>query len=202
MTQIINFASRFASAFGMMPGNISKNLNDKGFGDVIKNELSSSISVYYIDKNSTFDEVSLYNLSNKEFKFGFGSMSNELSTYFATPPLLSLKKAKKLVKTIIDGSNSLVIERFGTEPYSITWRGLLIDMENHDFPLDKLKQLSEIFEANEIWSVSSEILNAVGVESVVIEDVSIDFIEGFQDTISYQFTMTQIEPLEYSLVKK
>jgi hypothetical protein len=93
-----------------------------------------------------------------------------------------------------------VIERYGTEPWEITWRGLLIDMENHNFPLQKIKEINEIFEHNGVWNVASEIFEAISVEAVYIRDVSVDFVEGFEDTVSYQFTMRSMKPLEYQLI--
>lgn len=199
---IINFAARMQAAFGISTVNVSSRLDDQGFGDVVKDESGGfDLAVYTIDKNSTFDEVLLYK-SDDDYLFGFKSISDDHSSVFATPPMLSLKRAKRLVVTPIDNSDVEVVERYGTEPWEITWRGLLIDMENHDFPLDKMRRINEIFEFDGIWNVASEILNNLNIQSVYIRDVAIDFVEGFQDTVSYQFIMRSVKPLEYQLIKK
>jgi hypothetical protein len=58
------------------------------------------------------------------------------------------------------------------------------------------------FEYNGVWNVASEILQANKIEAVYIRDISIDFVEGFTDTVSYQFTMRAIKPLEYQLINQ
>lgn len=196
---IINFAARMQSAFGISTTNVSSRLDSQGFGDVVKDESGFDLAVYTLDRDSTFDEVLLYR-DGEEYLFAFKSISDDYSGVFATPPMLSLKRAKKLVITPIDNSDVEVVERYGTEPWEITWRGLLIDMENHDFPLEKMKRINQIFEVNDQWDVASKILNDLGIRSVYIRDISIDFVEGFADTVSYQFTMRSIKPVEYQLI--
>lgn len=198
---IINFAARMQSAFGISTTSVSSRLDAQGFGDVVKDESGFDLAIYTMDKNSTFDEVLLYR-DGEEYLFAFKSINDDYSAVFATPPMLSLKRAKKLIITPIDNSDVEVVERYGTEPWEITWRGLLIDMENHDFPLEKMKQLNEIFEYDGVWNVASEILQANKIEAVYIRDISIDFVEGFTDTVSYQFTMRAIKPLEYQLINQ
>ena len=198
-----DFSGRYQAAFGFVTGNISSRLDDYGFGDIIKEQHDTSyeIAVYLWDKKSAFDEVLLYK-DSEEYLFAFRSLSEDYSEVFATPPMLSLKRAKKLVITPIDNSDIEVVERYATEPWEITWRGLLIDMENHEFPLEKMEQLNKIFEVNSVWNVASEILQAVGVEAIYIRDISIDFVEGFEDTIAYTLTTRSIRSLEYQLINE
>jgi len=195
---IFDFRGRFENAFGFMAGNVAARLIDGGFGDVLT-ENPGKLAVYSIDKSSTFDEVLLYR-DKEEYLFAYRSISDDYKDVFATPPMLSLKRAKKLVITPIDNSDVEVVERYGTEPWEVTWRGLLIDMENHEFPIDKMETLSKIFDVNGAWNVASEILKKVGIEAIYIKDISIDFVEGFEDTISYTLTTRQIKPLEYQLI--
>jgi len=193
-----DFTGRFQSAFGFSTGNVTSRLDESGFGEVVQDESGFNLAVYMADKSTTFDEVLLYR-NKEEYLFAYRSMTDG-SAVFATPPMLSLKRAKKLVITPIDNSDIEVVERYGTEPWEINWRGLLIDMENHEFPIDKMESLSKIFDVNGAWNVASEILQKVGVEAVYIKDISIDFVEGFEDTISYTLTIRQIKPLEYQLI--
>ncbi|MFV0378346.1 MAG: DUF6046 domain-containing protein [Mangrovibacterium sp.] len=121
---------------------------------------------------------------------------------FATPPMLTLRRAKRLVVSVIDNTDTEVVERFATEPWEITWRGLLIDMTEHEFPIDKLKSLNELFEVNSIWNVASEILRSVNVLAVYVKDIEISFVEGYEDTIAYTLTLRSIKPLEYQLLNQ
>lgn len=196
---IFDFTGRFQSAFGFSTGNVSSRLNESGFGEVVKDESGFDLAVYTLDKSTAFDEVLLYR-DKDEYLFAYRSISDDYTDVFATPPMLSLKRAKKLVITPIDNSDIEVVERYGTEPWEITWRGLLIDMENHEFPIDKMEKLNDIFEVNGAWNVASEILQKLGIAAIYIKDISIDFVEGFEDTISYTLTARQIKPLEYQLI--
>lgn len=197
---IIDFASRFKNAFGYMSNNVSRNLKNFGLMD---DGVDDMATVMLLDKDSVFDEVKLIG-NDVELLFAFRSIvdTDEYKDIFATPPLLSLKRAKKLTITPIDNSDIEVIERYATEPWQIEWRGLLIDMDNHNFPIDKMKQLNEVFEINDVWGVESEILQAVGVQSVYFCDISFEFVEGYEDTIAYTFTSRAIKPLEYQLINE
>lgn len=199
---IINFAARMQAAFGISTVNVSSRLDAQGFADVVKDDSGYDLAVYTMDKNSTFDEVILYRDNGEGYIFAYKSISNDYSGVFATPPMLSFKRSKKLVITPIDNSDVEVVERYGTEPYEITWRGLLIDMENHEFPSEKLKRINQIFEHNGVWNVASEIFENLDIQAVYIRDVAIDFVEGYQDTVSYQFTMRVIKRLAYKLIQK
>lgn len=198
----IDFAGRFQSAFGFITKSISSRLDKEGFGEVISsyhnNGFDMQSNVFVWSDETTFDEITLRNGSDR-YLFAFRPFSEQYAGVFATPPMLSLRRSKRLIITTIDNSDIEVVERFGTEPYEITWRGLLIDMENHEFPIDRLEQLNKIFEENIVWNVDSEILQAVGVAAVYFKDVQIDFVEGFEDTIAYTFTTRAILPLEYQL---
>jgi len=194
---IFDFSGRVQAAFGFVTAAASRVLYDKMFGESVKDS-QLKVDVYASGKDATFDEITLrYNTEN--YYFAYRSFSEDYSGIFATPPMLSMRRAKRLVITPIDNSDIEVIERYGTEPWEITWRGLLIDMENHEFPIDKLEAINKIFEANREWTVDSEILRKVGVETIYISDISIDFVEGFEDTIAYTMTTRALRSLEVQL---
>jgi len=195
---IFDFSGRVQAAFGFVTAAASRVLYDKMFGDVVK-ESNINVDVFLSGKEATFDEITLRYNNSESYYFAYRSFSDDYSNIFATPPMLSMKRAKKLIITPIDNSDIEVIERYGTEPWEITWRGLLIDMENHEFPIDKMEALNKIFEANREWTVDSEILRKVGVETIYIRDISIDFVEGFEDTIAYTMTTRAIRSQEVQL---
>ena len=199
-----DFTGRYMAAFGFVAASVAGRLGNELASIIMgDNELENKNAVYLWDKKTSFDHVLLYRDGEKgseEYRFSFQSITDDYSGVFATPPMLSLKRAKKLTITPIDNSDIIVVERYATEPYEISWRGLLIDMENHEFPLGKMEQMNKIFEVNGVWNVASEILQAVGIESIFIKDLSFDFVEGYEDTISYAMTTQSIRPLEYQLI--
>jgi hypothetical protein len=198
-----NFTDRYQSAFGFIPNQISQTLAATGWERALAQRRDSNFqaSVYVFDKNTHFDEIKLYN-DTEEYLFAYRELAEEYSSVFATPPIISLKRSKKLIITPIDNSDIEVIERFNTEPYQISFKGLLIDMEEHQFPLDKLEKLNRIFEVNSIWKVSSEILAAVNVLSLVIQDMNVEFVEGYEDTIAYNISARAVKTVEYQLINK
>jgi hypothetical protein len=202
-----DFTGRFMAAFGFVAASVAGRLGNELAG-IIRgdNELAGKNAVYLWDKKTSFDNVTLYRDNEggrEEYWFAFRSIRDDgMSSVFATPPMLSLKRSKKLTITPIDNSDIEVVERYATEPYEISWRGLLIDMENHEFPLGKMEQLNKVFEFNGVWNVASEILQAVGVEAIFIKDISFDFVEGYEDTISYTMTTRAMRPLEYQLINE
>lgn len=198
-----DFTGRYQTAFGFTPGHISNALIEAGFDRAIKQKHDTNFqaSVYVFDNNTHFDEVMLYNDSD-QYLFAYRELAEEYGEVFATPPIISLKRSKRLIITPIDNSDIEVIERFNTEPYQITLKGLLIDMEEHRFPLDKLETINDIFEVNSIWKVSSEILAAVRVDSIVIQDINIEFVEGYEDTIAYDITARATKSIEYQLINE
>lgn len=184
---LFDFTGRFNAAFGFVPGSL--------LGAAL--DAMSPLNVKGLGENAdTFDEVKLYR-GWEEYLFSFKAPGE--GSVLATPPFLSLKRSKTLVETEVDNSDIVVVERYGTKPYEIAWRGLLIDMDGHTFPLDKMEAIHKIFEVNAEWNVSSEILNALGIASLYIRSMSIDFVEGYEDTISYTFDARAIKPLEYQM---
>lgn len=187
-----SFTGRIRAAFGFVPGSLL------GLGL----DAALPLNVKAMGENSeTFDTVKLYN-GSESYVFAFKAISENYKDVFATPPMFSFRRSKNLTETNVDNSDIVVVERYGTEPYDINWRGLLIDMDTHIFPLDKMETLHNIFEVNKEWNVSSEILNRIGIKAIYIKDIGFDFVEGYEDTISYTLTTRAIKPLEYQLVKK
>lgn len=195
-----NLGDRYKTAFGFVAANMTNTLSDKEFEKEVEQPQNSQVFVW--DSKTKFDEVKLYR-DKIEFDFAFREIAEQYGSVFATPPMLSFSRKKKLVVTSIDFVDDIeVVERYNTEPYDIDWKGLLINMENHSFPGDKLKELNEIFKYNGIWNVSSEIFDALEITAVYIQDIQIDFVEGFEDTIAYSFKMRAIKDLEYQLLNQ
>jgi hypothetical protein len=206
-----DFTGRIMAAFGFIAGSYAgKKLNE--MANIIRRDDLNGNAVYVWDDKVTFDLVilrrdahddELDEITYLKFAFDESITSNyDHRNIFATPPMLSLKRAKKLIITPVDNDDIEVVERYTTEPWEITWRGLLIDMENHEFPLEKLENLNSAFEFNGVWNVDSEILQSVGVHAIFIKYISFDFVEGYEDTISYVMTTRAIRPLEYQLINE
>ena len=198
---IFDLASRFKAAFGFIAATTTARLINKGLADIYKTSNNHGFDVFAFDSESTFDDVTFYDKpGGTEYVFAYRSVSEENNSVFATPPMFRFRRSKKLVVSAIDNSDTEVVERFATNPWAITMKGLLIDMVNHNFPMDKLEKINTLFEANQIWNVSSEICDKLNIKAVYIKDIDISFIEGYEDTIAYTITAYSIKPLEYQLI--
>lgn len=202
-----DFTGRMQAAFGFIAGAGLARAGNKLARFILGDaRLSDKNSVFVWDDNAQFDEVVLrYAGANteglqKSYNFSFESINSDYSTIFATPPMMTFSRGKRLTITPIDNTDTEVIERYATEPYSIEWRGLLIDMENHNFPIDKMRELNKIFQHNDIFNVDSEICQALEIHSVFVQNLRLEFVEGYEDTISYTMTLRAIKPLEYQLL--
>ncbi|MFV0505887.1 MAG: DUF6046 domain-containing protein [Bacteroidales bacterium] len=202
---MIDVKSRLITAFGYFASvGLSRVSND---GLNVKKNPDDTYGLEGFDmqeSNMDEDEVELYlDDESKHYFFAYRSLGlASKKEVFATPPMLTFRRKKRLVVSVIDNTDTEVVERYGTEPWEITWKALLIDMENHVFPLDKMESINEMFEQNAIWNVSSVILGAVNVSAVYIKDVEISFVEGYEDTIAYTLTLRSIKPLSYQLVNQ
>ena len=99
----------------------------------------------------------------------------------------------------MDGSDSEVVECFGTKSWDITISGILVDLDEHSYPSERVQKLRELFEINDILEVlECKIMDDLNIQSLYIEKLDeLKFVEGFNDTISYKFTAHSIEPLEF-----
>jgi len=190
---IYDFSGRFLSAFGYVPGSL--------IGKAVDSYIPLNVEAMTDDPLFT-DQVELRYDAAHSYLFAFRTLAEEYANVFATPPMFSFNRSKKLIETQIDNSDMEVVERYATGAYEITWRGLLIDMENHRFPLDKMEKLNEIFEINGEWSVYSQLLNKLKIDTIYFKEVSIEPVEGYEDTVSYEFRTKAIKPVEWQLTQK
>lgn len=110
---------------------------------------------------------------------------------FEIPPLVDLSREKnisvtKISNAIVDGlelGGGEVIESMGNRAWDVTFRGLLIDMDNHKRPLNQMKALNEIVKVNDVLECrDSKVFNALGIDRIYIKRLSFPPLEGFQDT--------------------
>jgi hypothetical protein len=194
----INFSARFQMAFGYVTEKVSVTLQKNRYDEVLQDE-KMNMPAYMSVNSATFDELTLTR-AGRTYLFAYRNLSEEYAGVFSTPPMIDLSRKKNFTITNVDNVNDIeIVERYNTEPWSMNLKGLLIDMENHEFPLQKLKELNEIFEVNEPWDVGSEILRAVGVNSLYIQDIKIGFVQGFEDTVSYDINARSMIPYSYQL---
>lgn len=206
--KIIDLGSRFQQAFGFISNNQAESLQRANFSDSIANA-----EVYLKDTRSSFEEITLVRKSNNQvisFRFGYMGFIEQDDNVFAPPVICSFKHAKRIGQTIVsvnsDSGDELeygeVVENYGRKPVGITIRGVLIDMQNHKYPSDRLKRLMELFYYNGTWEVEGQIFRDHKIKSIYFTEMEDAGVQGFEDTWSFTIEAQSIKPVEYFFKSK
>lgn len=143
--------------------------------------------------------VSGSSADGKTYEFRNGILTDAVAGILAPPPMLTFERKKNIITTKVDGSDAVIVESFGLEPWTITIDGILVDLQNHQYPASELRQLREMFETNttyEVWDC--DILADLGVEQMYFEKVAdLKVLEDYQDTVKYKLTAHSIKPVEF-----
>ncbi|AZB17577.1 hypothetical protein EG352_07260 [Chryseobacterium indologenes] len=194
---VINLAARYAAAFGIMA------INNKINQAVINREENKYNIEIYEDYDPAFEEVTMsYGSNDDKVSLKFAKMlegSGDGSIY-APPLMMNFSREKNLIETQVSGSDMVVIERWGTKPWNIDIRGILVDIENRKYPTEQVKKLCKFFENNSTIAVIGEQFLEKDITSIYLKDVSITSVEGFQDTLQFTLSASSINEVTFSLI--
>lgn len=191
-TIVIDLTARYAAAFGITA--ISNKINQA----VITKEDNDYNFDFYGNFNKAFDEVS-FEYDGETLNF-WEALNGDNSGVFAPPLMLNFSREKKLIETEINGSENVVVERWGTKPWQIDIRGILIDLENRWYPEEKISQLNKFFEHNDIIKTIGTQFFDKGIDSMYLKSVSITPVEGFADTVRFSLSARSIKEITYNLI--
>ncbi|MBE7687410.1 DUF6046 domain-containing protein [Tenacibaculum finnmarkense] len=189
---VINLAARYAAAFGAVA--ISKLLNK---AILIKEDNKYDVE-FYNDACSDAENIT-FKYAGEELLFGEMLTGKNTNTY-APPLMVSFSREKNLIETEASGSDSVVVERWGTKPWSIDIRGILIDVDNREYPSYKIDLLARFFEHNDIIEVYGEQFYDKDIDSIYLTAISITPVEGFADTVQISLSAKSIKGVNYTLL--
>lgn len=197
MSILLDIGSRLQSAGFFVPGFVNTVQPIPG-GQYIPYTNAPKL---YVQNNIAFEDLELkYGDKLLNFKNTVLTKGGSLGNIFAPPPMLSWSKSVNVEVTVIDGTDAEVVERFGAGQWDIMFEGVLVDMENHEFPIGKLAEIREFFEIADAKDVTSEILNdGLNVKSIWFKTFSGSGVAGFADTIRYSIPARSIVPVEFYL---
>lgn len=203
--KIIDLGARLQAAFGYVSANISKELQHAGF----TKELQSA-DVFVRDTKTSFENLTIKQSFLLQFKFGYAGFINQQEKFFAPPPMLTFRKRKRIEVTNVDGAGDgndvnkagEVVENYGHESWNITIQGLLIDMDNHNYPSEKVKELIGMFESDAPWIVESQLFQDHQINTIYFTEVESAGIQGFEDTWSFTLQARSIKPVEFAFAKQ
>lgn len=195
---VINLAARYAAAFGIMA--VSNKINQ---AVVTREENQYNVDVYE-DFDPDFEAVTMSYRSgdqNIELKFAKMLESSGDGSIYAPPLMMGFSREKNLIETEVSGGDAVVIERWGTKPWQIDIRGILIDVENRRYPTDKVDALCRFFENNSVIAVTGQQFIEKNIKSIYLKSVSITAVEGYQDTLQFSLTASSINEVNFTLIK-
>lgn len=180
------YASDAAISVGLGRANIA----------LIKNRIGGNV---FVDDCSFADLTLRDSESGKCYEFANGLLNEAATGILAPPPMLTFDRGKNIVTSSVDGSDNVVIESFGCKPWKIVLEGILVDMENHQYPRAKMQEFREMFEVNNSFEVfDCDILADLGIENIYFESIdSLEVLKDYQDTVKYKLTARSIKPVEF-----
>lgn len=195
MTVTINLKDRYRAAFGSMA-----TATQPSAATVSKEGKKYTLELYQ-NQSEDYEEMS-FEFDGKKVEFASIPFlnSSQNSNILAPPPLLFFSREKKHIVTEINGSDDEVVERWKTKQYNIRMRGILVDLENHHYPEDKITELNDFFEYNGVVDVSGTQFFDKSISSVYINSLSLNGVVGFPDTIQFTMTLRAIKPVGFTLL--
>ncbi|MCM1034110.1 MAG: DUF6046 domain-containing protein [Paludibacter sp.] len=211
----IDITDRLFAAFGYAPsGKPKREVIQQGIAAAYASDAAISVGTgraniavikSRIGANMYVDECSYADLTLRNpkdgtvYEFRNGILSDAISGVLAPPPMMKFERDKNIVTTHVDGSDSVVIESFGLDAWKITLDGILVDMENHLYPREKMQKLRELFETNTSFEVyDCDILADLNIENIYFEKLtSLELLKDYQDTIKYSLVARSIKPVEF-----
>jgi hypothetical protein len=115
-------------------------------------------------------------------------LDEEYSYSFPFCPMVDLGRTKHIKTTDINDSDGEVVEMISNKPWSIRFRGLLVNMENHHYPYDQVGEINRLFELKATLKVSSQLFNELGISELYFTDLELSALEGFVDTQPFVLT--------------
>ncbi|SHK69752.1 DUF6046 domain-containing protein [Epilithonimonas mollis] len=190
---IINLAARYAAAFGAIA--VSNALNKVV---VFQDDNKYNIEVYD-EVDTTFEAVE-FQFDGKKILFN-GMLMGDDSSIFAPPLMMDFAREKNLIVTDVSGGDAEVIERWGTRPWNIDIKGILIDTSGRQYPTEKIEELSRFFDYNNVVEVVGQQFYEKNIDSIYIKSINITPLEGFTDTVQFSLTASSIKEVTWTLLK-
>ena len=194
----IELGRRYEAAFGLLGSN---NLPNSAF-----------VSKFYKHYNLESFDVPDSNFENIKFKYDgkeveFAGLlfkgkdtDGVLENVLAPPPLVSFRRQKAHIETPVNDSDNVVLERWGTKPWQIRIRGLLVDMDERNYPEQRITALYKLFRYNGVVQVSGTQFFDKDIFSVFFTDVEITGVQGFRDTVQFSLQAKSTMPVEFTLL--
>ncbi|TGN26749.1 DUF6046 domain-containing protein [Empedobacter tilapiae] len=191
----IDLASRFAAAFGL---NAASKVVSKVFGEKMAGKIKGF--EYYPSTNTNVEYVKLITPQKDSLEFS-AVLDSARGNVFAPPLMMTFSQEKSLIETEVNDDDPIVIERWGTKPWNIEMKGLLIDLDNRIYPTEEIKKLKKVWSYNGVIAVEGIQFQEKGIDSIYFKSIDFSPIEGFQDTMQVSISASSIKSVNFILGK-
>jgi len=202
---LTEITDRYKEAFGYAAPRLTQGsaIKPKRFLNLdVYNKADSCYAEMEFESN---DDGELYQFGIEELGKGtpvlpFRTRKPEERQFLAPPPMISISRDKRVRITPIDRhpQGGEVIEDFGMAPYRIKMQGILIDMVEHQAPLDLMEAVHQMFEKPGTFKVYGDIFSYLRISELFFKnDFQINFVEGYVDTIKFSVNAVQVTPAEF-----
>ncbi|NLN33883.1 MAG: hypothetical protein GX159_09870 [Flavobacteriaceae bacterium] len=195
MSRTINLKERYAAAFGMLAvGYISNSVAERLQGAPKEYGLES-----YPFEEPDFEYIKFEVPELEPLEFGT-LLKGESGNIFAPPLIITFSQEKTLVETEVNDSDGIVIERWGTKPYDLSIRGILIDVDNRIYPSDEIRRLNQNWKHNGVVKAIGVQFEEKDIDSIYFTRIEFAPVEGFQDTIQVNIEAKSIKAVNFTLL--
>jgi|GEM_PF-975708 hypothetical protein len=171
-------------------------------GNSVNKSFNGKVEVMVYAGDYTFADLKLKSANDgKVYEFRNSLLTDGENGVFAASPMLKFDRNKKITATAIAGSDNTVVEDFGMEPWTITLDGLLIDLDNHQYPSAKVQTFRQMFETPDTFEVlECQPMLDLGITALYFESVkNLAIVEDYPDTVKYQLSAKSIQPPEFTI---
>ena len=165
-------------------------------------DFSGHVDVMVYANDYTFANLKLKSANDgKVYEFKNSILTDGESGIFAAAPMLKFTRKKKITATAVAGSDNTVVEDFGLEPWEITIEGLLVDLDEHQYPTTKVQRLRQLFETPSIFDVlECQVMTDLGINALYFDSLNnLTVLEDYPDTVKYELKAKSIEPAEFTI---
>lgn len=199
----IDLIARYAAAFGAMEaGKLLQKafLEKKNTENDYEVDFFPSMSDFYDNPKESHEYVKLEVAGVDALEFG-SVMTDDDGAVLAPPLLINFSQEKSLIETMVNDADPVVVERWGTKPWEIKIKGILIDVENRIYPTDRIRKLSRAWQVNDVISVAGVQFEERDIDSIYFKSIAFNVVEGYQDTIQFSIDALSIKAVNYDLAK-
>ena len=115
--------------------------------------------------------------------------------------MMKFTRAKNITTTAVQGSDNVVVESFGMGQWEITIEGILVDLDNHQYPTSKVVQFRQMFETSDVFDVEMcQIMIDLGITALYFDKIeNLQVLDDYPDTVKYTMKAKSIQPPEFTI---